>query len=39
MSEQVHQMFTQIAPKYDATNDVLSLGVHRLWGRYSSGHR
>ena len=27
MSEQVHQMFSQIAPRYDATNDVLSLGV------------
>jgi demethylmenaquinone methyltransferase/2-methoxy-6-polyprenyl-1,4-benzoquinol methylase len=26
-------MFTQIAPRYDATNDVLSLGVHRLWRR------
>lgn len=33
MSEQVHQMFSQIAPRYDATNDVLSLGVHRLWRR------
>lgn len=33
MSEQVHQMFSQIAPKYDATNDVLSMGVHRLWRR------
>ena len=33
MSEHVHQMFTQIAPRYDATNDVLSLGVHRLWRR------
>jgi demethylmenaquinone methyltransferase/2-methoxy-6-polyprenyl-1,4-benzoquinol methylase len=33
MSEQVHQMFTQIARRYDATNDVLSLGVHRLWRR------
>ncbi len=31
MSEQVHQMFSQIAPRYDATNDVLSMGVHRLW--------
>lgn len=31
MSEQVHQMFTQIAPRYDAANDVMSLGVHRLW--------
>ncbi|MEW5738810.1 MAG: ubiquinone/menaquinone biosynthesis methyltransferase [Myxococcota bacterium] len=33
MSQQVHQMFSQIAPRYDATNDVLSLGVHRLWRR------
>ncbi len=33
MSEQVHQMFSQIAPRYDATNDILSMGVHRLWRR------
>lgn len=33
MSQQVHQMFTEIAPRYDATNDVLSMGVHRLWRR------
>jgi demethylmenaquinone methyltransferase/2-methoxy-6-polyprenyl-1,4-benzoquinol methylase len=33
MSEQVHQMFSQIARRYDATNDVLSMGVHRLWRR------
>lgn len=26
-------MFSQIAPRYDATNDVLSMGVHRLWRR------
>ena len=31
MSEQVHQMFTQIASRYDVTNDVLSMGTHRLW--------
>lgn len=31
MSEQVHQMFTQIAPRYDVANDVLSMGTHRLW--------
>lgn len=31
MSEQVHQMFTQIAPRYDIANDVLSMGTHRLW--------
>ncbi len=33
MSDAVHQMFTAIAPKYDATNDVLSFGTHRLWRR------
>ena len=26
-------MFSRIAPRYDATNDVLSLGTHRLWRR------
>jgi demethylmenaquinone methyltransferase / 2-methoxy-6-polyprenyl-1,4-benzoquinol methylase len=31
MSEQVHKMFTQIAPRYDAANDVMSFGIHRLW--------
>lgn len=33
MSQQVHQMFSQIAHRYDATNDVMSMGVHRLWRR------
>jgi demethylmenaquinone methyltransferase / 2-methoxy-6-polyprenyl-1,4-benzoquinol methylase len=33
MSEQVHKMFSQIAPRYDAANDVMSLGIHRLWRR------
>lgn len=31
MSQQVHQMFSQLAPRYDALNDVLSVGVHRRW--------
>jgi demethylmenaquinone methyltransferase/2-methoxy-6-polyprenyl-1,4-benzoquinol methylase len=31
MSEQVHAMFSQIAPRYDAANDVMSFGIHRLW--------
>jgi demethylmenaquinone methyltransferase / 2-methoxy-6-polyprenyl-1,4-benzoquinol methylase len=31
MSEQVHQMFTHIAPRYDVANDVLSMGTHRWW--------
>ena len=31
MSAEVQQMFSSIAPKYDVTNSVLSLGVHKLW--------
>lgn len=31
MSEQVRQMFSSIAPKYDVTNTVLSFGIHHLW--------
>lgn len=29
----VEQLFDQIAPRYDQLNDVLSLGLHRLWKR------
>lgn len=29
----VEAMFTGIAPAYDLTNDLLSLGLHRLWKR------
>jgi demethylmenaquinone methyltransferase/2-methoxy-6-polyprenyl-1,4-benzoquinol methylase len=31
MSAQVRTMFAQIAPRYDLTNEVLSLGIHRRW--------
>lgn len=31
MSQQVHRMFSEIAPRYDALNDVLSMGIHRQW--------
>jgi len=31
MSIQVQQMFASIAPAYDRTNSVLSLGIHHLW--------
>ena len=31
MSQAVHAMFSDIAPRYDVTNSVLSLGVHHLW--------
>ena len=33
MSDQVNQMFSRIALRYDATNDAMSLGIHRLWRR------
>ncbi len=29
----VEQLFDQIAPRYDQLNDLLSLGLHRLWKR------
>lgn len=29
----VRGLFEQIAPRYDALNDVLSLGLHRVWKR------
>ena len=31
MSDAVHAMFSDIAPKYDLANSILSLGVHHLW--------
>lgn len=33
MSEQVREMFSSIAPRYDVTNVVLSFGVDRRWRR------
>ncbi len=33
MSAQVQAMFARIAPRYDAANDILSFGLHRLWRR------
>jgi len=37
MSEHVHRMFSEIAPRYDATNDLLSMGVHRWWRKVAVG--
>lgn len=36
----VGAVFKSVAPQYDLMNDLLSLGVHRLWKRYAiaSGH-
>ncbi|MCX6140400.1 MAG: bifunctional demethylmenaquinone methyltransferase/2-methoxy-6-polyprenyl-1,4-benzoquinol methylase UbiE [Candidatus Kapabacteria bacterium] len=31
MSEAIHTMFSDIAPRYDKANSILSLGVHHLW--------
>jgi demethylmenaquinone methyltransferase / 2-methoxy-6-polyprenyl-1,4-benzoquinol methylase len=31
MSEEVRQMFSQLAQGYDRTNSILSLGIHHLW--------
>jgi demethylmenaquinone methyltransferase / 2-methoxy-6-polyprenyl-1,4-benzoquinol methylase len=33
MSAEVRTMFSQIAPRYDLANEVLSFGIHRLWRR------
>lgn len=30
-AQQIKNMFTQVASSYDKANDVLSLGIHRLW--------
>jgi demethylmenaquinone methyltransferase/2-methoxy-6-polyprenyl-1,4-benzoquinol methylase len=32
-SDQVQRLFEQIAPRYDLFNDLLSLGLHRVWKR------
>jgi len=31
----VDQVFSSVAPRYDLMNDMMSLGVHRLWKRYT----
>jgi demethylmenaquinone methyltransferase/2-methoxy-6-polyprenyl-1,4-benzoquinol methylase len=38
MSTEVRQMFSSIATRYDVTNEVMSLGVHRLWRRAAVRH-
>ena len=34
MGSFVHDMFREIAPRYDAANDLISFGTHRLWRKY-----
>lgn len=31
----VRQVFTSVSPGYDAMNDIMSLGMHRLWKRFA----
>jgi len=31
----VKQVFRSVAPKYDVMNDAMSLGMHRIWKRYT----
>jgi demethylmenaquinone methyltransferase / 2-methoxy-6-polyprenyl-1,4-benzoquinol methylase len=31
----VHSVFASVAPKYDVMNDLMSLGVHRLWKQFT----
>ena len=34
-TRRVRQVFTSVAAQYDLMNDLMSLGVHRLWKRHS----
>lgn len=34
-AKKVADVFHSVAPKYDLMNDMMSLGVHRLWKRYA----
>lgn len=34
----VRQVFASVAPKYDLMNDLMSLGIHRLWKQHTLQH-
>src|SRR5579872_3263500 len=34
-SDLVAEVFRSVAPKYDLMNDLMSLGLHRLWKRFT----
>jgi demethylmenaquinone methyltransferase/2-methoxy-6-polyprenyl-1,4-benzoquinol methylase len=34
-AQKVQQVFRSVASKYDIMNDVMSLGIHRLWKQYT----
>lgn len=36
--ERVEQVFNSVAPRYDLMNDLMSLGIHRLWKRQALSH-
>jgi len=36
--ERVREVFDSVAPRYDLMNDVMSLGLHRLWKRFAIAH-
>lgn len=36
--ERVAQVFNSVAPRYDLMNDLMSLGIHRLWKRQALSH-
>lgn len=35
-TRRVYRVFESVAPNYDLMNDLMSLGVHRLWKRYAA---
>lgn len=37
-SNLVAEVFRSVAPKYDLMNDLMSLGMHRLWKRFAIAH-
>ena len=34
-AQRVAEVFTSVAGKYDVMNDLMSLGLHRLWKRFA----
>jgi demethylmenaquinone methyltransferase/2-methoxy-6-polyprenyl-1,4-benzoquinol methylase len=36
-SSRVREVFDSVAPKYDVMNDLMSMGLHRLWKAYTIG--
>jgi ubiquinone/menaquinone biosynthesis C-methylase UbiE len=33
-AQKVHKVFENVASKYDLMNDVMSVGIHRVWKDY-----